>query len=116
MFKRAYARYPFAAALAAVCQLAITAAHCPAINFTGVNLAGAEFESRFPGTYNSDYTYPTSAEFNYFIGKGLNTFCIPFRWERVQPTLNAALNTCGFLDAAGQPVQIEQSSRLRPNE
>src|SRR4029079_3887985 len=71
------------------CILALIVARCHALNFTGVNLPGAEFGSVLPGTYNHDYTYPTAAEINYFIGKGLNTFRLPFRCERVQPSLGA---------------------------
>jgi len=76
----------------ASCIFAAVANRCEAVSFTGVNLAGAEFGSQLPGTYNSTYTYPTTAEINYFVGKGLNTFRVPFRWERVQPTLNTAFN------------------------
>ena len=94
-------------AFIAACILAVSVNHCFAVSFTGVNLAGAEFGSRLPGTYNTDYTYPTTAEINYFVGKGMNTFRVPFRWERVQPTLNSAFNSTfndGFngADGAGQ--------------
>ncbi len=61
--------------------------------YTGVNLAGAEFgEGVLPGTYGTDYTYPTHGEVDYFTAKGMNTFRLPFRWERLQPTQNAAFN------------------------
>lgn len=61
--------------------------------YTGVNLSGAEFGmSSLPGTYNSSYTYPTTGEVDYFTGKGMNTFRLPFRWERMQRTPNAALD------------------------
>ena len=63
---------------------------------TGVNLAGAEFGTAggaLPGTFGSQYTYPTSAEVNYFVGKGMNTFRLPFRWERLQQSQNAAFNS-----------------------
>jgi endoglucanase len=63
------------------------------ILYTGVNLSGAEFgATSLPGTYNTDYTYPTNAEVDYFTGKGMNTFRLPFRWERLQPTANTPLN------------------------
>ena len=53
--------------------------------FAGVNLAGAEFgEYSLPGTINTDYTYPLEAEVDYFVRKGMNTFRIPFLWERLQ--------------------------------
>src|SRR5258705_4004360 len=73
--------------------------------YTGVNLAGAEFgPTPTPGnlgTYGSQYLYPTSAEVDYFIGKGMDTFRLPFRWERLQPTLNTPFDTAEFsrLDA-----------------
>jgi endoglucanase len=67
------------------------------VRFTGVNLAGAEFGSAgtgaaIPGTFGSQYTYPTTAEVNYFVGKGMNTFRLPFRWERLQQSQNAAFD------------------------
>ncbi len=59
----------------------------------GVNLAGAEFGSNFPGTSGTDYFWPTNSDFDYFSGKGLKLIRLPFKWERIQPTMNAALNT-----------------------
>src|SRR5262245_54594174 len=67
-----------------------------AIRYTGVNLSGAEFGvSSLPGTYGTHYTYPTTAEINYFVGKGTNTFRLPIRWERVQRSQLAALHGDG---------------------
>lgn len=64
------------------------------VQFAGVNLAGAEFgDGNLPGTYNQHYTYPTRAEVDYFTGKGMNIFRLPFRWERLQPTAQGNLNT-----------------------
>lgn len=61
--------------------------------FTGVNLAGAEFGgSHLPGTYNQHYTYPIRAEVDYFVGKSMNTFRLPFKWERLQHSEFADLN------------------------
>jgi endoglucanase len=56
--------------------------------FAGVNLAGGEF-GRLPGMYGTDYTYPTSADIDYFFQLGFNLIRVPFRWERLQPTLGA---------------------------
>lgn len=54
----------------------------------GVNLAGAEF-----GKIGTDhYGYPTSEELDYFKSKGLTLFRLPFKWERLQPELNSALD------------------------
>ncbi|MDA0783859.1 MAG: cellulase family glycosylhydrolase [Bacteroidetes bacterium] len=63
----------------------------------GVNLAGAEFGSNFPGTYNVDYTYPTSAELDYYQAKGLNLIRLPIKWERIQPVLNGNLSNSELL-------------------
>jgi len=70
--------------------------------FFGVNLAGADFgENNLPGTYNVHYTYPTSDEIDYFTGKGMNIFRLPFRWERLQRSQFAAFNQAelGFIDS-----------------
>lgn len=66
----------------------------------GMNLAGGEFGS-VPGTYGVSYKYPTAAFFDYYQGKGLTLMRVPFRWERVQPTLNTALDSTqlAYLDA-----------------
>ncbi len=74
-----------------ILSAAITAAP---VTYTGVNLAGADFgENNLPGTYNVHYTYPTHSEVDYFVGKGMNTFRLPFRWERLQQSQNAAFNS-----------------------
>jgi endoglucanase len=74
-----------------------TLIHSAPLAFTGVDLSGAEFgvgnnNVHLPGVYNTDYTYPTAAEVNYYVGKGMNTFRLPFRWERLQRSLNSALD------------------------
>lgn len=58
----------------------------------GVNLAGAEFGSAVPGTLNSDYTWPTTTELDYFHSKGMNVARVPFLWERMQPQINGPLD------------------------
>ena len=61
--------------------------------FGGVNLAGAEFgETELPGTYGTDYIYPTPAEIDYYVDEGMNAIRIPFRWERLQPALGGPLD------------------------
>lgn len=58
----------------------------------GVNLSGAEFNSReLPGTMFRDYTYPSSGDFQYFAEKGANLIRLPVRWERVQRELQGEL-------------------------
>ncbi len=62
----------------------------------GVNLAGGEFGGSLPGTYDQDYTYPTAQELDYYKGKGRKVVRIPFRWERLQRTLNGPLDPAGM--------------------
>src|SRR6185369_1887903 len=40
----------------------------------------------------TDYIYPTTAEVDYFKSVGVNTLRVPFRWERLQRSLNAAFD------------------------
>jgi endoglucanase len=60
-----------------------------ALRYVGVNEACAEFGTNLPGVYDTDYTYPKTASIDYFLAKGMNSIRIPFRWERIQRTLNA---------------------------
>lgn len=65
--------------------------------FHGVNLAGLDFGgNNLPGVYNKDYTSPTNAEFDYYVGKGMNVFRLPFLWERLQPTANGSFDAAYF--------------------
>jgi endoglucanase len=75
-------------------------------HFAGVNLSCAEFgDQNLPGTYGTDYTYPDQTEVDYFRGKGMNVFRLPFRWERLQQQQNGPLDATelgrlhGFVDA-----------------
>jgi endoglucanase len=72
----------------------------------GVNLAGGEFGS-VPGQVDKDFTYPTTAELDYYKSKNLMLIRLPFLWERLQPGLNGPLDAAqiarvqAVLDAAG---------------
>jgi endoglucanase len=57
--------------------------------FAGVNLAGGEF-GKVPGTQGTDYRYPAPADIEYYADLGFNLIRVPFRWERLQPTLGGA--------------------------
>lgn len=49
-------------------------------------LAGADFGyDQLPGEFGVDYTYPTADEVEYYVGKGMTVFRLPFLWERIQP-------------------------------
>lgn len=72
------------------------------LDFTGVNLTGAEYgEGTYPGVDGVNYIYPTSSVVDYFMSKGMNTFRVPFSWERMQPTLSGALDSTqlGYMDS-----------------
>src|SRR5687767_15871968 len=89
------------ATLVALCHAAACTSTAEAvIRYTGVNLAGAEFGATPTpgnlGTYGSAYIYPNAAEVDYYIGKGMDTFRLPFRWERLQPTLNGSFSSAEF--------------------
>ena len=84
--------------ITAAAHLAAAAVLSPAgkaqILYAGVNLSGAEFGGQnLPGMFGTDYTYPTHPEVDYYNSKGMNTFRLPIRWERRQPTPNSPFNT-----------------------
>jgi len=84
--------------IAAVCFGHLSAS---AIEYAGINLAGAEFgEGDLRGTYGTQYIYPNGKEVNYFKSKGMNIIRLCFRWERLQQSLGAELNAAelGRLD------------------
>ena len=60
--------------------------------YFGVNLSGAEFGNVYPGVDGTHYGYPTEKDLDYFKAKGLYLVRFPFRWERIQPTMNGELN------------------------
>ncbi len=45
-----------------------------------------------PGKAYTSYGVPTHAEVDYFVGKKLGFIRLPFRWERLQPKLDGALD------------------------
>jgi len=59
----------------------------------GINLSGAELNAtRTPARYGVDYIYPPTQELDYYAGKGFEVVRLPFRWERVQPSLFGELH------------------------
>jgi len=69
--------------------------------YLGTNLAGFVFGNDIPGIFNKDYTVPTPAEIDYFVGKGMNIFRLPFRWERLQGVQLGEFNSTylGYIDS-----------------
>lgn len=57
-------------------------------------LVGGQLASNlFPGVVNVDYSYPSSTNLAFLANRGFNVIRLPIRWERIQQTLGAALNT-----------------------
>lgn len=77
---------------AATVTSAATAATAVYPMLRGINIAGGEFGSNAPGRMNTDYIYPTKAEIDYYANLGFKIIRVPFKWERIQPTLNGALS------------------------
>ena len=78
--------------LACSCDVSTPKVLAPVL-YKGVNLSGAEFGSAVPGVKGTDYTWPTKTEVDYFTAKGMNTFRVQFKWERLQPSAKSAFNT-----------------------
>lgn len=66
------------------------------VPYRGINLAGGEFGTAIPGKFGTDYTFPTSAEVDYYMSKGMNTFRVGFRWERLQAAAYGELDATYF--------------------
>lgn len=79
----------FVSALFSVTTSQIAQANClDNLRLTGINISGAEFNStKLPGVPEKDYTYPSPTEISYVAAQGANIIRMPFRWERLQPTL-----------------------------
>jgi endoglucanase len=54
----------------------------------GINLAGADF-GKIPGVHGTEYLYPPLKHFEYFRNLGFALIRLPFKWERLQPAINA---------------------------
>jgi endoglucanase len=64
---------------------------------TGVNIAGAEFNGKtLPGVAGKDYFYPKPVTLDHFASEGMNVIRVPFRWERIQPSLNGELDAAEY--------------------
>lgn len=90
--------------------------------YFGVNLSGAEFGGVYPGVDGTHYGYPTYKDLDYFKKKGLNLVRFPFRWERIQRTMNGELDATElakmktFVQAAedrGMPVILDMHNFAR---
>lgn len=95
---RREAKGSFVPALAGALALVTTVIGPSAIAQTkpalvGVNFAGPEFNGdRIPGKPFKDFVYPSKKDIDYFADRGMNTFRLPFRWERLQRNLGWPLD------------------------
>lgn len=64
----------------------------------GINLAGLEFSvdtpfsAANPGVEGTNFFKPREDDFSFLASRGYNIIRLPFRWERLQPTLNGPLD------------------------
>ena len=52
----------------------------------------SSFSNANPGTYDRAYHYDSQATFAFLASRGVKIIRLPFRWERIQPTLGAPLD------------------------
>jgi hypothetical protein len=95
---------------------AVLAAHPgTATVLRGVNDSGGEFgtgspfSNSDPGTFHTNYHYDSAATFTYLASQGVKVVRLPFRWERLQPTLNGPLNTAAVADLQAAVTRANQA-------
>lgn len=66
----------------------------------GIAVSGGSFgddargySNEHPGTYGADWFYETQETFDFIADRGFDLVRIDFKWERIQPALNQALDT-----------------------
>jgi endoglucanase len=91
------------------------------VQYRGVNLSGAEWGSGSFSVLDSSY-YPNATETAYFAGKNMNLIRFPFRWERLQRSLNGAFDaielakiktSVNYALQTGQYVVLDQHNSAR---
>lgn len=60
--------------------------------FLGMNVAGAEFGSVFPGNYGSTYIVPSKNDLAKWKDEGMKFIRFPYKWERIQRSLFGELD------------------------
>jgi endoglucanase len=78
----------FLASLLALILLTAPTIAAQPLYFTGVNLAGGDFNPQKPGVpriYGQHFIYPNQEEVNYFASRGMNIIRFGFLWETLQP-------------------------------
>lgn len=101
MFTRMIVKFCMILMVQSLCAVIVHAATTS--NYRGVNLSGAEFGGcAKTAAYGTKYIYPSTQVFDTFLALGMNTFRLPFCWERLQPSANGPLDSAelGRLDSA----------------
>lgn len=98
LHRRSFIRHSLKVAAAATAQAALPSWALQASPLrlpflTGVNLAGAEFGTVFPGEHGTNFMYPGPKDVDYYRSFGFNVLRLPFRWDRLQPDLFAEFET-----------------------
>ena len=60
--------------------------------FANVNFQGMDGGSAYPGSAGTDYFVASSSDLSYVKARASGTARVPFLWERLQPSLNGALD------------------------
>lgn len=63
----------------------------PDANDGGGDGNAAVYNNSAPGTYGTDWWYEPQGTYTYLASRGYNVARIPFKWERLQTSLNATL-------------------------
>lgn len=77
-----------------------------------MNLAGLEFGDGKTGTEGTNYTKNSVSDYQYCRRKNYKIVRVPFTWERLQPTLNGALNTT-YLGYINENITWAQENGLQ---
>ncbi|KAG8718254.1 hypothetical protein FRC08_005642 [Ceratobasidium sp. 394] len=97
--------------------------------YFGASQSCAEFgETKIPGVLNTDYTWPAQSSIDWLMGKGLNTFRIPFLVERLAPLsggltgsfdqtyLSGLTTTVNYITNKGGYAVIDPHNYMRYNK
>jgi hypothetical protein len=60
--------------------------------------AGDKYNNQLRGEYGVDWQYDSQATFDYVASRGIKLIRLPFRWERLQPTLGGPLDSTALAE------------------
>lgn len=111
------------AVITVLLMLAGGKSHADTVDLVGLNLSGAGFAGQIlPGINGTNYIFPTEAYFKQWSERGVRLIRFPILWERVQPTLGAALDpnysalidrTFGYAEKYGVRVILDLHNYMR---